>query len=97
VGGGGAEENLKWMENNKSLSTRRIMEKFCTVDDAERKERETRHGRPCARRHMFALKPDPVFCFQFDSLCSKTKTLSVYSSKHLNINTISVSRDDSLY
>jgi hypothetical protein len=37
--GGENKENLKWMENNKSVSTVRIMEKFCRVDDAERREK----------------------------------------------------------
>jgi hypothetical protein len=51
----GDKESLKWMENNKSLSTKRIMEKFCCTDDAERggagveREKEGETGREGAR------------------------------------------------
>jgi hypothetical protein len=36
----GDKESLKWMENNKSLSIKGIMEKFCCTDDAGERERE---------------------------------------------------------
>lgn len=95
----GDKESLKWMENNKSLSTKRVMEKFCCADEAESRQKvrgRESYTRPCVTpyvvvRATFSILFPILFALQ------PTKTLSEYTRRYLNINMIWLSRAGSLY